>query len=223
MVYTVEPQGLMNSREHAYERLARIYGDMCSSERMTRMADGIYVLGNTFKDLYENLHEVFKRAQLANLTFKPSKIIICPHDTVLFGWRKNGDAWTPTQHTTLPLINATCPTTVKQLRSWIGSFKQLSACIRNYAVPLSKLEKLTGSDKPSSMKIQWTEELRKDFETAKDMIRNLEQIYTPTPDDKLQTYSDYSEEHKAAGGNWSLLEKSTEKKQGSMVVSFRQD
>ena len=47
LVYTVEPQGLLNSGEHAYERLARIYGDMSASEHMTRMADGLYVLGNT--------------------------------------------------------------------------------------------------------------------------------------------------------------------------------
>ena len=46
MVYTTEPQGLLNSGEHAYERLGRIYGDMCADERLTRMADGLYVLGN---------------------------------------------------------------------------------------------------------------------------------------------------------------------------------
>ena len=84
---------------------------------MTRMADGIYVLGNTYADLYENLKEVFDRARLSNLMFKPSKIIICPIDTVIFGWRKQGDAWMPTDHTTLPLINAPLPLTVKQLRS----------------------------------------------------------------------------------------------------------
>ena len=101
------------------------------------MADGIYVLGNTFSELFENLQEVFKRAQKANLTFKPSKIIICPRNTILFRWQKKGDAWLPTQHTTLPLINAARLITVKQLRSWIGSYKQLSACIRNYTIPLS--------------------------------------------------------------------------------------
>ena len=58
---------------------------MCDSERMTRMADGLYVLGNTYGELYENLHEVFDKAKLANLTFKPSKIIVCPKDTVIFG------------------------------------------------------------------------------------------------------------------------------------------
>ena len=207
MSYTVEPQGLLNSGEHAYERLARIYGDMCAEEKLTRMADGLYVLGNTLGELYENLHEVFHRARIANLTFKPSKILICPQDTIIFGWRMKGNAWIPTDHTTLPLVNAPLPITVKQLRSWIGSYKQLSACIRNYSVPLSRLEKLTGSDKASASKIQWTPELENDFDTAKQMIKKLEEIYTPRPDDRLQTYSDFSAEKNAVGGKLVIIRK----------------
>ena len=37
------------------------------------------------------------------------------------------------------------------------------------------------------------------------MIKNLEQIYTPTPNDKIQTFSDYSEEHKAVGGRMVII------------------
>ena len=50
-VYICEPQGLRNASEHAYERLARIYGDLCAEEKITRMADGLYVLGDTLEDL----------------------------------------------------------------------------------------------------------------------------------------------------------------------------
>ena len=207
MCYTVSPQGLLNSGEQAYERLGRIYGDMCADERMTRMADGLYVLANSYSDLFENLREVFDRARASHLTFKPSKILICPVDTIVFGWRKHGDAWIPTEHTTNPLCNATLPVTVKQLRSWIGSYKQMSSCMKDYSIPLSKLEKLTGSDKSSSLKIQWTEDIKNDFELAKEKIRTLEQVYTPTPDDHLQTYSDYSQDLNAVGGQLIIVRK----------------
>ena len=53
--------------------------------------------------------------------------------------------------------------------------------------------------------MEWTDQLEQDFKTAKDMIRNLEQIYTPTPEDQLQTFSDYSEEQKAVGGRMVIL------------------
>ena len=200
MVYTVEPQGLLNSGEHAYERLGRIYGDMCKDEKMTRMADGLYILGNTYGELLENLREVFKRARAANLTFKPSKIIICPKETILFGWKKKGEAWLPTEHTVLPLVNAEEPSTIKQLRSWIGSYKQLAACIKDHSIPLGRLEKLTGSGASSATRIQWTEELRNDFKDAKETLKSLQEVYTPRPSDILKTYSDYSAEHKAIGG-----------------------
>ena len=60
-VYCVEPQGLRNASEHAYERLARIFGDLCGEEKMTRMADGLYVLGNTLEILETNFREVLSR------------------------------------------------------------------------------------------------------------------------------------------------------------------
>ena len=113
----------------------------------------------------------------------------------------------PTEHTTLPLVNAPLPSTVKQLRSWIGSYKQLSECVRNYAIPLSRLEKLTASDKSSSSKIEWTDELEEDFNNAKAMIKTLEKVYTPTPDDRLHTYSDYSAQHNAIGGKLIIIRK----------------
>ena len=71
MVYTSEPQGLLNSGEHAYERLGRVYGDMCANEKMTRMADGLFILADTVADLYENFSTVLQRAKNAGLTFKP--------------------------------------------------------------------------------------------------------------------------------------------------------
>ena len=104
------------------------------------MADGLYVLGNTYTALFDNLREVFERGKIANFTFKPSKIVICPKETILFGWKKDGTAWEPTNHTTNPLIHAELPKTVKQLRSWVGVYKQLATCMKNYAIPLTRIE-----------------------------------------------------------------------------------
>ena len=90
-VYTVEPQGLRNASEHSYEKLTRIYGDLRQADRMTTMADGLYVVGDTLEELLETFTEILERARKAGLTFKPKKIVIAPRDTILFGWRKVGD------------------------------------------------------------------------------------------------------------------------------------
>ena len=202
-VYTCEPQGLKNASEHAYERLARIYGDLCMDERMTRMADGLFVLGDTMDQLITNFKEVLHRARLCNIKFKPSKIIIAPVNTILFGWEKVGEGWRPTTHTISPLISAQQPSTVKQMRSWLGSFKQLSNSISNYAVLLSPLEEVVGG-RASAERIVWTAELNLAFNKAKESLKDINTVFIPNPSDTLHTFSDYSAIHKAVGGRMEI-------------------
>ena len=76
----------------------------------------------------------------------------------------------------------------------------MSACIKNHSIPLAQLEKLTGNTNASNTKIQWNDKLKADFETAKEMLGKLQEVYTPRPTDKLRTFSDYSEENSGYGG-----------------------
>ena len=198
-VYCVEPQGLRNASEHAYERLSRIFGDLCMEEKMTRMADGLYIVANTAQDLFNNFKTVLSRARYAGLTFKPKKIIVAPRETVLFGWRKCDEGWRPTEHTISPLKSAEEPVTTKQLRSFLGSFKQLTECVKNYAILLSPLEQAVAG-KASADRVNWTEDLKKSFQAAKDALENIDTIFVARPTDKLDIYTDYSAGAKAIGG-----------------------
>lgn len=62
-IYTCEPQGLRGVSEHSYERLSRVYGELCQQGKMARQADGLYVGGKSVEGLYENLKEVFDRTR----------------------------------------------------------------------------------------------------------------------------------------------------------------
>ena len=198
-VYTCEPQGLKNASEHSYERLGLVYGDMCGEEKITRMADGLYVLADTLEELEKNFIEVLARAELCGFTFKPSKVIIAPHETIIFGWKKVGNGWTPTSHVVSPLIKANPPTTVKQTRSWIGSYKQLTDCIPRYAALLGPLEDVLGG-RGSAERINWTESLLTTFNKCKKSLNDIKEVFIPKPSDILHTYSDYSAAEKAVGG-----------------------
>ena len=118
-VYKCEPQGLRGASEHSYERLSRVYGDLCQNGKMARQADGLYVGGNSLQNLLDNLRKVFQRTRNCGFTLKPSKIIINPQKIVLFGWMRNKGGWEPTEHTVTPLLPAVLPKTVKQLRSCV--------------------------------------------------------------------------------------------------------
>ena len=198
-VYTCDPQGLKGASERCYEKLARIFGDMVQNGKLAQMADGLHPLGNTIPELLENYTEVLRRARKCGLTFKPNKVIICPRSINLFGWLLKDNVWYPTSHTISALCNASIPTTVKKLRSFLGSFKQLSPSLPNYARILHKLEQVVGG-KASAEKVIWTNELNEAFENAKSLARNPIGLAEPRPQDKIITYSDYSAEHKAVGG-----------------------
>ena len=205
-VYTVLPQGLRNSAEWGSEILARIYGDMVKNKQCTRIADQIYVLGNSPQELASNFTLVLNRARQANLTFKPSKISICPSDTVILGWRKSGNFWQPTQHILSPLSLAEPPSTVKKLRGWLGAYRQIAKTIPNHAVVLQHFEKLVGG-KNSKDRISWTPELLEQFDTAKASIATSSPITIPKPSDKLKIFPDWSQDADAVGGRM-IIERS---------------
>ena len=79
--------------------------------------------------MVENLKEVMSRIRLSRLTIKPSKLEVTPKSTILIGWRVNNNSWLPTSHTTSALAKAELPRTAKQLRGWLGAFKQFSSCV----------------------------------------------------------------------------------------------
>ena len=199
MCYVVEPQGLRNASEHGYEILARVYGDLCQTGAMTRMADSLFVLGDDYTELIKNYEELLTRAHKAGLTFKPGKTVVCPRSTVLFGWLLEGTEWRPTSHTVSALSRALQPGTVKGLRSFLGSYKQFTECVADYSHLLHDLD-MVCAGRGSAEQIIWTPELIKKFEAAKAATAGLKGVNIPRPDDTLITFSDYSEEHKAIGG-----------------------
>ena len=218
LCYAVEPQGLKNSSEHAYERIQRIFGDLIQDQKMTSMADGLYVLAQTQEEMVENLKEVMSRIRLAGLTIKPSKLEVTPRSTVLFGWRVENNSWLPTSHTTSALAKAELPRTAKQLRGWLGAFKQFTCCVDSYSSLLSGLEKLHSGIQSKDL-ITWTDETKKLFQDAKEATTNLEAVTTPRPTDRLHTYSDFSQDTCSVGGRM-ILKRIEDGKEVTKLVGY---
>lgn len=198
-VYVVSPQGLRNSAEYGSEILARIYGDMVKEKKCTRIADQLYILGGSLMELSENFKLALQKARNANLTFKPSKVVICPKSTVILGWKKTDHTWFPTDHVLSPLSLAEPPSTVKKLRGWLGAFRQVAKTIPNHAILLQPFEKLVGG-KNSKDRIVWTPELLDRFKSAKNSIKTAAPITIPRRTDRLKIFPDWSQDADAVGG-----------------------
>ena len=202
-VYQVQPQGIKNASENCGERLSRIFGDLCQEDNMCIHADGLYVGGDNLEEVFVNLTEVFTRLRNSGMTIKPSKLVICPRSVTLFGWKLTDGGWSPLPHKVSPLKDTPLPKTVKMLRSFLGSYKQLSSCIAEYAVTLSPLEKIVGG-KSSAENINWTEELTSTFNKAKESLKHLDSVHIPKPTDQIITYSDFSQSNSAVGGRMEI-------------------
>ena len=81
----------------------------------------------------------------------------------------------------------------------MGAYKQLTACIKEYAVIIGSLETAVGGKK-SQEKVLWTPEMLAAFKLAKDSLKGVKPVHCPKPTDTLEFYPDYSEEKNAIGG-----------------------
>ena len=192
---------------------------MIQNGSLAQMADGLHVLGDSIPELAKNYEQVLVRADICNLTFKPTKVIVCPRNISLFGWDLKGHTWLPTPHTTSALVNAPLPSTIKQLRSFLGSFKQLSASMPNYAATIHALEQIAAGRK-SAEKIIWSDDLLQSFEAAKELAGNPVGIAEPRPDDQLHTFSDFSADTGAVGGRLAILRKQPNGETVELVGGF---
>ena len=85
MCYACKPQGLKGGSKHAYKKLNRIFGMLCRDGKAIGQADSLFAMGDTLVELRDNLELVFERIKLNGLRVKPSKIIVAPRKSILFG------------------------------------------------------------------------------------------------------------------------------------------
>ena len=90
----------------------------------------------------------------------------------------------------------------------MGAYKQLTACIKDYATLIGPLELAVGGRK-SQEKVIWTAEMLKLFSLAKDSLKGVKPVHCPKPTDILEFYPDYSEENNAIGGWMKIIRPGT--------------
>ena len=110
----------------------------------------------------------------------------------LLGWTKVGKNLIPDPHRQNRLAKCPLPSTVQQLRSYLGGYRTFYRCKKGMAAILKELEEFQAGKK-SSEKIVWTEPLKEHFENSKKEITDLDNLYLPKPDDQLVMTRDEKE------------------------------
>lgn len=190
-VYTRCAMGMPGSETALEELMNRVLGNFVMDGWCAKIADDLYVGGDSPQELLSHWISVLSQLKRNNLGLNAPKTVIAPKSTIILGWEWSGGTLKATSHKVSALSTVEPPTSVQGLRSFIGAYKVLSRVLRGYAMLLDPLEKLTAG-KQSKDKIEWSESTRLDFTKAQDALCDCQTITTPVPNDQLWVVTDAS-------------------------------
>ena len=192
-VFLRSPQGLVNQSEELETMVKVVLLDGVKTGYVKVHADNIYVMGKSYSETVDRWEQVLASLEKNNLKLSPKKTQCFPNRLDLLGWIKEGKFLIPDPHRQNILLTAPRPTTVTEMRSFLGTYHTFYKCHPQQNLILAPLTKAISNNPPKSQKIVWTQELITAFEKAKKEAKNLDKIYIPKVDDQLLMTSDYAE------------------------------
>ena len=181
-VYTRSAMGMPGSETCLEELMSRVMGDLIQEGCVAKIADDLYVGGNSPIEVLNNWRRVLALLQKNNLRLSAAKTIICPRKAVVLGWVWSNGTLQASPHKLAALSSVEPPSTVQGLRSFVGAYKVLSRVLPRFAELLDPLDQATAG-KESRDKIVWCDELLLAFKTAQHALVDNRTITIPQPQD----------------------------------------
>ena len=188
-VYTRAAMGMPGSETCLEELMSRVLGDLIQDGCVAKIADDLYVGGDTPSDLLANWIRVLQAMHQNNLSLCAPKTIIAPRSTLLLGWKWSSGTLQASTHRVSALQCVEPPTTVQSMRSFIGAYKVLGRVLKGHAALLAPLDDSVAG-RQSREKIVWTEALHDAFSNAQKALANCKSITMPRPSDSVWIVTD---------------------------------
>ena len=191
MVYNVGCMGLPGVEVALEELTCLVLGDMVMEGKVSKIADDLFIGGNTPEELLSNFHLVLQKFLTNNIKLSAIKTIISPKEVTILGWSWSAGQLKASSHRLLALATSKKPENVTAMRSFLGAYRFLARVLKGYAKLLSPLESAIKS-KNSKDKIVWTEQLSEAFAKAQEALSDAKIITIPCPTDTLCIVTDAS-------------------------------
>ncbi len=188
-VYTRSAMGMPGSETCLEELLSRVLGDLIQGGNVAKIADDLYIGGDTPEIVLTIWSRVLEVLQRNNLKLSASKTILFPTSTTILGWTWRLGTLEASAHRLAALASVTPPPTVRGLRSYIGAYKVLSRVIKGYSDFLDPLDKAVAG-KLSSDKLDWSDDLISAFRHSQEALQSCKKITMPRPSDCLWIVTD---------------------------------
>ena len=186
--FTVMPFGLTTAPA-TFQRLM----DSLLGDTVTVYLDDIIVFTETWEEHLTFLDEVFTRLRAAGLKASPNKCELGMEQLLYLGHIVTREGILPDPQNVQAILDATAPTDVLQLRSFLGMCTYYDEFVKgyaNYAQPLFKLTR-------KSSEFIWTRECQDAFEDLKLMLTNAPVLRRPDTSLQYILHTDWS--HHAIG------------------------
>ena len=124
--YLVAAQGMPGSSETLEEVMCAVLGDLVQAGCVAKIADDLYVGGESVEQLISNWSMVLHSLDNNGLKLKAVKTLIAPLNAQILGWDWHNGYISASKHKVSALLSCDPPKTVTSLRSFIGAFKILA-------------------------------------------------------------------------------------------------
>ena len=188
-VYSRCAMGIPGSETALEELMCRVLGDLVQEGVSAKIADDLYVGGDTPDDLLSNWRKVLEALNTCDLRLSASKTVIAPKSTNILGWIWSQGTIHASPHRIATLSTCDKPSTVHGLRSFIGAYKVLARVIPNCAHILSPLEDAVAG-RNSQDKLTWSDSLHDAYKRAQQSLIHNKSIVLPKPTDQLWIVTD---------------------------------
>ncbi len=97
-VYTKSAMGMPGSETALEELMSRVLGDLIHEGIVTKLADDLYIGGETPEDLLNNWRRTLQALDRCDLRLSARKTSICPAQTTVLGWTWSQGKLTASKH-----------------------------------------------------------------------------------------------------------------------------
>ena len=197
-VYARSAMGMPGSETALEELMCRMLGDLVQEGYVAKIADDLYVGGDSPEHLLINWKRVLTVLDQCNIRLSAPKTKVNPKSTTILGWIWSGGSIRASQHKIATLESCSPPETVKGLRAFIGAYKMLARVLPNCAKLLGPFDDICAGQL-SCTQIVWNENKLELFKKAQKALSNNKAITIPRPSDKLWIVTDGSVKENGIG------------------------
>ena len=130
-----------------------ILGDLIQEAYVAKIADDLYVGGNSPEEVLHNWRHVLSLLQQNNLCLSASKTFIRPKKATVLEWVWSNGTLQASPHKLAALSTVVPPSTVQGLRSFVGAYKVFSRVLPRFTELLDPLDQATAGKESCGLMI----------------------------------------------------------------------